>query len=131
MGVKKAVKHWQPPEAIGLVKKVTKNAIGIVKGKQCRVYTNPYAGGERPGKLAKLNAVSATANQSMQPPLASQPTSAHTLPPTFIPPPVSQPIPGPVFSHTLPPSHTLAPLMDHGYRFLAAPTYMFLPATAL
>src|SRR5882762_6605813 len=42
---------------------LTEKAIGATKGKRCRVYTDPYAGGERPGKLAKPDAVGATANR--------------------------------------------------------------------
>lgn len=108
MGVRRtAAKRRRLPEDVGL----TEKTIGSAKGKRRRVYTDPYAGGERPGRLARSDAVSATANQKARAcappparvplayafPTASQPTPARTLPPTHAFPPASQPIPGSAF----------------------------------
>jgi len=93
MGVKK---RRRLPEEV----RPTTEAIGTAKGKHHLVYTDPYAGGERPGRLAKPDAVSAVANQKVCSCVAPP---AHMLPPTLAAPfpPISQPIPGPTF-HTLP-----------------------------
>ena len=96
MGVKKAAKR-RLPEEIGL----TEKAIGPTKGKRRRVYTDPYAGGERPGRLAKPDAVSATANDLARERVllpSSQPTPAGALPPMLPPPPATQPTPGSFYS---------------------------------
>ncbi|KAH9163689.1 hypothetical protein EDB89DRAFT_1912548 [Lactarius sanguifluus] len=119
MGVKRAVKRHRLPEEVGL----TEKTIGAAKGKRHRVYTDPYAGGERPGKLAKPDALSEAANQKARactPPLASQPTPARVPPHLAVPLlSASQPIPGsalfplalPVHSHAFPstPSFAFAP----------------------
>ena len=96
MGIKKAAKH-RLPEEIGL----TEKAIGPTKGKRRWVYTDPYAGGKRPGRLAKPDAVSTTANDLacecvLLP--SSQPTLAGALPPTLPLPPATQPTPGSFYS---------------------------------
>ena len=61
------------------------------------VYTDPYAGGERPGRLAKPDAVSAIANhQARECALlpSSQPTLVGPLTPMLLHPLATQPIPG-------------------------------------
>lgn len=124
MGVKRVAKR-RLPEEVGL----TEKAIGPAKGKRRRVYTDPYAGGERPGRLAKPDAVSASANQQAREralPPSSQPTPAGPLPPTFPPLPATQPIPGSLF-HPLPHPLSQAPAPPNSYPFPS--TYAFPPAT--
>jgi len=58
MGARKAPKR-KPSLASG---NTTEKCIGAVKGKHCK-YSDPYAAGERSGKRAKPNAVSAAANE--------------------------------------------------------------------
>jgi hypothetical protein len=58
MGVKRAPRRKCLPEERGL----TERSIGVAKGKRRRVHDDPYAGGERSGKRAKPDAVSAEAN---------------------------------------------------------------------
>ena len=58
MGAQKAPKR--KPGPVG--ENTTERCIGAVKGKR-RKYSNPYAAGERSGKCAKPDAVSATANE--------------------------------------------------------------------
>jgi len=121
MGVKK---HRRLPEEV----RPTVEAIGTAKGKRCLVYTDPYAGGERPGRLAKPDAVSTVANQKARS-CAAPP--AHTLPPSLAAsfPPTSQPILGPTF-HTLPLVLAPATQTAHNYMFLPALTSVFPPTTA-
>jgi len=121
MGVKK---HHRLPEEV----RPTAEAIGTAKGKRRLVYTNPYAGGKRPGRLAKPDAVSAVANQKVR--FCAAPL-AHTLPPTLAAsfPPTSQPILGPTF-HTLPLVLAPATQTAHNYMFLPALTSVFPPTTA-
>jgi len=59
MGVRKAPKR--KPGPVG--GNTTERCIGPVKGKRRRKYSDPYAAGERSGKRAKPDAVSATANE--------------------------------------------------------------------
>ena len=111
MGTQKAGKHRRLPEEVGL----TQKAIGIAKGKHRQVYADPYAGGERPGKLAKPDAVSAAANlKARAPPLAhSQPQPTHAFP--------SSP---PAVPH---PPATQVPQVPYNYPFHPF-TYTFPPA---
>jgi hypothetical protein len=105
MGVKRAPKRKRQrlPEERGL----TEQSIGVAKGKRRRVHEDPYAGGERSGKRAKPDALSAAANAlarasastvapAVAPASASQPitTRAHasTVVPALPPAPASQPI---------------------------------------
>ena len=60
MGVRKAPKRNHGPVGGNTAEK----CIGPVKGKRPRKYNDPYAGGERSGKRAKPDAVSAAANES-------------------------------------------------------------------
>jgi hypothetical protein len=131
MGVKRAPKRKRLPEERGL----TERSIGVTKGKRIRVYSDPYTGGERSGKCAKPDALSAVANARARASVhssagvvspASQPlpatapvftfTSASqplpTMAPTFAFTPASQPIPATTNTH----SHTHAPLSSfvHG-----------------
>ena len=118
------------PEEIGL----TEKAIGAAKGKHRQLYTDPYAGGKRPGRLAKTDAVLATANQKVRActlPPASQPTPTCMPPPNFASLPASQPILGPAFVQSLPLSQALATQAAHNYAFSPAPTYAFPPAGVL
>jgi hypothetical protein len=118
MGTQKAVKRRRPPKEVGL----TEKTIGIAKGKHCRVYTDPYAGGERPGKLAKPNAVSAAANQKAHtPPLAhSQPAHALPSPPAVPLPPATQ-VPQVPYEYPFPP---------FAYMFLPPPPPLLSPFSA-
>ncbi|KAH9163687.1 hypothetical protein EDB89DRAFT_1912546 [Lactarius sanguifluus] len=152
MGAKRVVKRRKVPED----PRPTEEAIGTAKGKRRRVYTDPYAGGERPGRLAKADAVSPAANQkacACTPPPASQPILAYAHLPTPVPSfPASQPIPGPAYSHAFLPTPTFAlassqpipppfssfPLalgpatqVAHGYVFSPAPTSASPPTAAL
>jgi hypothetical protein len=58
MGVERAPKRKRLPEERG----ITEKSIGIAKGKRRRIHQDPYAGGERSGKNAKPDALSAMAN---------------------------------------------------------------------
>ena len=60
MGVRKASKRKQRPVGGDTN---TERCIGAVKGKRTRKISDPYAGGERSGKRAKPDAVSAVANE--------------------------------------------------------------------
>jgi len=119
MGVKKAPKRCKLPEEEGVMQK----AIGAPKGKHHRVYTDPYAGGERPGKLAKADALSATANRNWKarapvpPVLQPIPGAAPTFPPSCVP-------------STLPsfPTSSLPP-GSHFYTYPPAPAFFFPSAT--
>ena len=84
MGARKAPK-WKPGP-VG--ENTTERCIGAVKGKR-RKYSNPYAAGERSGKCAKPDAVSATANEhahahltvpALPLPCATALAPAHTTP---------------------------------------------------
>ena len=59
MGARKAPKQKHGPSD----ENSTEQCIGPVKGKHARKYTDPYAGGERLGKCAKPDVVSAAANE--------------------------------------------------------------------
>ncbi|KAH9159021.1 hypothetical protein EDB89DRAFT_1917023 [Lactarius sanguifluus] len=106
MGAKRVMKCHKVPED----PRPTEEAIGTAKGKRRWVYTDPYTGGERPGRLAKADAVSPAANQkacACTPPPASQPILAYVHLPMPVPSfPASQPIPGPAYSHVFPPTLT-------------------------
>ena len=107
MGVQK---HRRLPKEAGL----TQKAIGIAKGKHHRVYTDPYAGGERPGKLAKPNVVSAAVNQKVRaPPLAHsqpQPTRAFPSSPPAVPHPPATQVPQVPYNYSFPPfAYTFPP----------------------
>ena len=115
IGIKKAVKCHQLPEEAGL----TQKAIGAAKSKCCQVYTDPYAGGERPGRLARPNVVMATTNQRVHAHvlLAMQPTQAHA-PLAYMP-----------LAHALLLTQALV-TQTHSHLF-PTPTYAFPPASAL
>jgi hypothetical protein len=79
---------------------VTARSIGDAKGKRRRVHTDPYAGGERSGKRAKLDAMSAAANAraracaappSATAPTPSAPTEPFALPSATMPTPSAHP----------------------------------------
>jgi hypothetical protein len=101
MGVKKAPKRKRLPEESGL----TKRSIGVAKGKKVRIYNDPYAGGERSGKRAKPDALSAAANVRARD--SGDPSAGATL----APPPTSQPLPTtvPTFALTQMSTFALAP----------------------
>ena len=62
-------------------------SIGATKGKCCCIHNDLYAGGERSGKYAKPNVLSAAANAhahadmpiTIMPPSATAPPSAHSV----------------------------------------------------
>ena len=58
MGVQNAPKRKRLPENQG----ISEWSIGSRKGKHTRIHNDPYAGGERSGRCAKPNVVSAAAN---------------------------------------------------------------------
>jgi hypothetical protein len=72
MGVKRPPKRKRLPEERGL----TERAIGVTKGRRRTNNNNPYGGGERSGKRAKSDALSAEANRRARgcvPPSATAP----------------------------------------------------------
>ena len=75
MGCKRAPKQRLPGEH-GL----TKRSIGAPKGKRKCLYTDPYAAGERPGKRAKPDALSAEANARARAPQIPPPPNALPFP---------------------------------------------------
>ncbi len=77
MGARKAPKA--PKRNHGPVAGNTEKCIGAVKGKRSRKYSDPHAGGERSGKRAKPDALSATANESAR--AMPPPTRAAVLAP--------------------------------------------------
>jgi hypothetical protein len=81
MGVKKAPKRCCLPEERGLMDR----SIGVAKGKRRRVYSDPYAGGERSGKCAKPDALSAAANTRARIPPSASPAPTIWPPPTQLP----------------------------------------------
>jgi len=76
MGAQKAPR-WKPSPSGG---NITEQCIGAVKGK-CRKYSDPYAAGERSGKRAKPDAVSAAANDRARATVPPPPPSAAALSP--------------------------------------------------
>ncbi|KAI9434064.1 hypothetical protein H4582DRAFT_2081386 [Lactarius indigo] len=86
------------------------------------VYTDPYAGGERPGKLAKPDALSDAANRKAHAcalPLASQPAPPLAVPLLS----TSQPILGSTFLPLVLPAQTVP-----NHTFPSAPTFAFAPS---
>ena len=75
---KRAPKRRLPDE-----RGLTEHSIGAPKGRRQRVYTDPYAGGERSGKRAKLDALSAGANARARAPPMPPPPSALPSPNAF------------------------------------------------
>ena len=57
---------------------LSERSIGVTKGKRRRIHDDPYAGGERSGKRAKPDAVSAKANANAR---AHAPSSAFVAAP--------------------------------------------------
>ena len=80
MGCKRAPKRRLPGEH-GL----TERSIGAPKGKRKCLYTDPYAGGERSGKRAKPDALSAEANARARAPQFLPPCTALPFP-SLLPP---------------------------------------------
>jgi len=78
MGVRKAPKRKPTPVSGNS----TERCIGAVKGKHARKHTDPYAGGERSGKRAKHDAVSAAANELAR---AAVPAPTVLAPPVLAP----------------------------------------------
>ncbi|KAI9443844.1 hypothetical protein H4582DRAFT_2071329 [Lactarius indigo] len=118
MGIKKTIKCRRLPEEVRL----TEKTIGAAKGKRRQVYTDPYAGGERPGKLAKPDALSDAANQKAHAcalPLASQPAPPLAVPLLS----TSQPIPGSTFLPLALPAQTVP-----NHMFPSALTFAFAPS---
>jgi hypothetical protein len=110
MGVKKAPKRKRLPEESGL----TKHSISIAKGKKVWIYNDPYTGGERSGKCAKPDTLSAAANVHAHD--SGDPSAGATL----APPPTSQPLPTTVLTFMLTQIST----------FALAPTSQPLPTAA-
>jgi len=81
MGARKAPRRKPSPSGGN----ITEQCIGAVKGKRCK-YSDPYAAGERSGKRAKPNAVSATANDHACATVSLPPPSAATLSPAHASP---------------------------------------------
>ena len=135
MGVKRVLKRRLPKE-IG----ITDRSIGIAKGKRRRTHEDPYAGGERSGKHAKPDALSAAANARVRagvngpfphgprPPVLVPPMAlplaggAHFLPglalasplpfppPAPPPPALACPVPSPVLACPVPPPTLTCPV---------------------
>jgi hypothetical protein len=87
MGVKRAPKRKCPPEERGL----TAQSIGVAKAKR-HIHTDPYAGGERSGKRAKPDAMSAAANRcarGLSPSGTAPPSNASAV--ALVPPSASAP----------------------------------------
>jgi hypothetical protein len=132
MGVKRAPKHKRLPEERGL----TERSIGATKGKRISVYSDPYAGGERSGKRAKPDALSAVANAcartSVHPsagvPASSFPAS-QPLPataPAFTFAPASQPLPTMAPMFALAPASQMIPAMMNAHSHMHAPLSSFV-----
>jgi hypothetical protein len=81
MGVKRAPKRKRLPEERG----ITEQSIGVAKGKKRRLHQDPYAGGERSGKRAKPDALSAAATTQARACMA--PSGPSPLMPTSQAPP--------------------------------------------
>ena len=79
MGVKRAPTRKRLPEERG----ITERAIGAAKGKRQRIHQDPYAGGERSGKRAKPDALSAEANARARANAAASPMIP--IPPSQVP----------------------------------------------
>ena len=93
MGVKRAPKRRLPDE-VGL----TDWSIGVAKGKHRRTYEDPYAGGERSGKHAKPDALSAKKARVHVPLRPGSPLGV-PFPPgplSALAPPTVLPFPGPL-----------------------------------
>jgi hypothetical protein len=86
MGVKRSSKRKCPPEECGL----TARSIGVAKAKH-RIHTDPYTGGERSGKRAKPDAMSAAANRRARAPspLSSTAPPSNALAVALTPPSAS------------------------------------------
>jgi hypothetical protein len=73
---------------------MTVQSIGVAKGKCRQVHSDPYTGGERSGKQAKPDAMSAAANAHARmcaiPPSATAPTPSEALQ-TLVPPLATMP----------------------------------------
>jgi hypothetical protein len=88
MGAKRAPKRKCIPEERGLT---AQSVIGVTKAKR-RVHTDPYAGGERSGKRAKPDAMSAAANRrarGLSPSRIAPPSNASAI--VLAPPSASAP----------------------------------------
>jgi len=81
MGVRKAPKRKHSPTG-GHTN--TERCIGAVKGRRACKYSDPYAAGERSGKRAKPDAISAAANERAR--AAEPPPGAAVLAPARAPP---------------------------------------------
>jgi hypothetical protein len=110
MGVKRGPRKRLPEE-----RGLTDRSIGASKGKRACIHTDPYGGGERSGKRAKPDALSATANARARAPtpssgalpsnaLPSAPSSV--LPTPNAPPPFNMSCP----ATALPSPNTIPPL---------------------
>ena len=110
MGVKRGPRKRLPEE-----RGLTDRSIGASKGKRVCIHTDPYGGGERSGKRAKPDALSATANARARAPtpssgalpsnaLPSAPSSV--LPTPNAPPPFNMSCP----ATALPSPNTIPPL---------------------
>jgi hypothetical protein len=76
MGVRRAPKRKYGPTGGS----TTEQCIGAVKGKRARKYTDPYAAGDRSGKRAKPDAVSAAANERARAAGSGRPPAAVLAP---------------------------------------------------
>ncbi len=93
MGVKHGARRRKClPEERG----ITAQSISDAKGKRCQVHSDPYAGGERSGKWAKLDVTSAAANARARmcatPPSTTAPTPS-VSPKMLVPPSSTMPAP--------------------------------------
>ena len=103
-------------------------SIGVAKGKRRRVHEDPYAGGERSGKRAKPDTLSAAAN-------ALACASASTAVPAAAPASASQPITTRVHTSNstvvpaLPPAPASQPITAKARACAHAPTAVHVPAS--
>ena len=86
MGVKRSPRKHLPEE-----RGLTDRSIGASKGKRVCIHTDPYGGGERSGKRAKPDALSATANARARTPTPS----SGALPSNVLPSAPSRVLPTP------------------------------------
>jgi hypothetical protein len=109
MGVRPARARKQPqPAKPAKERGITERSIGAAKGKKRKIYEDPYAGGERSGKRAKPDALSAAANDRARALRAgvSAPAFQHSPAPIFGAPVLAatQPMPqSGAVSYTFPP----------------------------
>lgn len=111
MGARRVRARKQPQPAKPAEERgITERSIGAAKGKKRKIYDDPYAGGERSGKRAKSDALSAAANERARASRAG--TSAAAFP---------------AFSRSTAESSRLAPPATQPNPQSGAPFYTFPP----